>query len=311
MTIVIDGTTNSDGATAHDDGEALIKDTTTTAFMADVVEASRQVPVLVDFWAEWCGPCKQLQPVLEKTIRAAKGAVRLVKLNIDEHPAIPGQMGIKSIPAVLAFKGGQPVDGFMGAVPESQIVSFVERLIGGELSANAEVDSLLAQGEAMIEAKDYSSAAQVFAAILQEDKENTRAIAGLALCYMHAGDMERAEQTLALVPPEKAQDAAVVAAKAQIALQQQVDGLDDTAELVAALAANPADHQARFDLAVACNAAGQREQAVDHLIDIIKRQRDWNDKAAHEQLLQFFDAWGQTDEMTIAGRRKLSRVLFS
>ncbi len=312
MAIIMGG--DADSAVSKPNGAAaadIITDTTTKTFIADVIEASREVPVLVDFWAPWCGPCKQLQPVLEKTVKAARGAVKLVKLNIDEHPAIPGQMGIKSVPAVLAFRDGQPVDGFMGAVPESQVVAFIERLTEGALPGTTEIDAMLDQAQAMLAAKDYSSAAQAFGAILQEDRTHLRAIAGLALCYLHAGDTERAEQTLALAPPDAANDAVISAASAQITLKKQTADLGDAAELVRTIEGDPQNHQARFDLALALNAAGRKEEAVDHLVAIIRHDRGWNEEAARKQLLQFFDAWGPTDAMTIDGRRKLSSVLFS
>ncbi len=289
--------------------DGLIKDTTTQTFVKDVIEELKRQPVLIDFWAPWCGPCKQLTPILEKAVRAAKGKVKLVKMNIDEHPAIPGQMGIQSIPAVIAFVDGQPADGFMGALPENQVMAFLERLtkdrIGGEAKDLLQVaDTALAEG-------DFAGAADLYAQILDEDNTNVPALAGLARCYVETGAIDQAKQTLALVPDSKANDAAVLAAKAALDLAEQAKSLGPIAELEQKVAANPADHQARFDLAVALNSKGRRVEALDNLISIVKRDRKWNDDGARKQLVQFFDAWGPTDEATIEGRKRLSSILFA
>ena len=296
----------SEGGVAAD--ADLIKNTTTKDFMRDVVDASREVPVLVDFWAPWCGPCRQLTPLLEKAVRAAKGAVKLVKLNIDEHPEIPGQMGVQSIPAVFAFQDGRPVDGFMGALPESRIKSFIARLIGDE-SADAAAD-LDAADEALA-AGDANTAAQAFAEALQKDAENDRAAAGLAKCYIKTGDLTRAEQTLALVPPAKADSAPVASARASLELAQKAASAGDADSLRAKLEANPNDSQSRFDLAVALNAKGDRQGALDELLTIIRKDRAFDDDAARKQLLQLFDAWGSSDPATISGRQRLSSLLFA
>lgn len=296
----------SEGGVAAD--ADLIKNTTTKDFMRDVVEASREVPVLVDFWAPWCGPCRQLTPLLEKAVRAAKGAVKLVKMNIDEHPQIPGQMGVQSIPAVFAFQDGRPVDGFMGALPESRIRSFIARLIGDE-SADAAAD-LDAADEALA-AGDANTAAQAFAEALQKDAENERAAAGLAKCYIKTGDLTRAEQTLALVPPAKADSAPVASARASLELARKAANAGDAESLRAKLAANPNDSQSRFDLAVALNAKGDRQGALDELLTIIRKDRAFNDDAARKELLQLFDAWGASDPATISGRQRLSSLLFA
>jgi len=296
----------SEGGVAAD--ADLIKNTTTKDFMRDVVDASREVPVLVDFWAPWCGPCRQLTPLLEKAVRAAKGAVKLVKMNIDEHPQIPGQMGVQSIPAVFAFQDGKPVDGFMGALPEARIKSFIARLIGDE-SADAAAD-LDAADEALA-AGDANTAAQAFAEALQKDAENDRAAAGLAKCYIKTGDLTRAEQTLALVPPAKADSAAVASARASLELARKAANAGDAESLRAKLAANPNDSQSRFDLAVALNAKGDRQGALDELLTIIRKDRAFNDDAARKQLLQLFDAWGASDPATISGRQRLSSLLFA
>ena len=287
----------------------LIADTTTEGFVKDVIEASQKQAVLVDFWAPWCGPCKQLTPVLEKVVRAAKGKVKLAKMNIDEHPAIPGQMGIQSIPAVIAFVNGQPVDGFMGALPESQVTAFIERLIKDRVGG-AEKDQLK-EADAALAAHDYAGAADLYARVLAEDGTNIAALAGLARCYVGTGAIEQAKQTLAMVPQDKRRDVAVAAAQAAIDSAEQAKSVGPVSDLEAKVAANPADHQARLDLAIALNAKGQREAALDHLLDIVKRDRKWNEEAARKQLVQFFDAWGPTDELTVAGRRRLSSILFS
>ena len=289
--------------------DAFVKDTTTQAFVKDVIEESKRQPVLVDFWAPWCGPCKQLTPVLEKAVRAAKGKVKLVKMNIDEHPAIPGQMGIQSIPAVIAFVDGRPADGFMGALPESQVVAFLDRLtkdsIGGETKDLLKVaDAALADG-------DPAGAANLYAQLLAEDNSNVQALAGLARCYVETGALDQARQTLAMIPDSKRGESAVAAAQAALQLAEQVKTLGPVAELEQKVAANPLDHQARFDLALALNGKGRRLDALEQLISIVKRDRKWNDDGARKQLVQFFEAWGPTDEATIEGRKRLSSILFA
>ncbi len=297
------------GGTAPAPAADAVFDTTTQTFMKDVIEESRRQPVLVDFWAQWCGPCKQLTPVLEKAVRAAKGKVKLAKMDIDKHPEIPGQMGIQSIPAVIAFVNGQPADGFMGALPEGQVMAFLERLlkdrIGGE-----EKDLLKAADEALA-ANDFTTAADLYAQVLAADNANVAALAGLARCYVGTGSIEQAKKTLTLVPDAKRRDAAVAAAQAAIDLAEQAKSVGPVSDLEAKVAADPANHQARFDLAVALNAAGKRDAAADQLIEIVKRDRNWNDDGARKQLVQFFEAWGSADEATISGRRRLSSILFS
>jgi putative thioredoxin len=293
--------------TAAADG--LVKETTTQTFVKDVVEESKRQPVLIDFWAPWCGPCKQLTPVLEKAVRAAKGKVKLVKMNIDEHPAIPGQMGIQSIPAVIAFVNGQPADGFMGALPESQVVAFLERLTKDRIGGEAK--DLLAAADAALADGDPAAAADLYAQLLAEDNTNVQALAGLTRCYVETGAMEQAKQTLALVPDSKHNDASFIAAKAALDLAEQAKSLGPITELEQKVAANPLDHQARFDLALALNGKGRRLDALEQLISIVKRDRKWNDDGARKQLVQFFDAWGPTDEATIEGRKRLSSILFA
>ena len=285
----------------------LIKNTTTQDFMRDVIDASREVPVLVDFWAPWCGPCRQLTPILEKAVRAAKGAVRLVKLNIDEHPEIPGQMGVQSIPAVFAFQDGRPVDGFMGALPESRVNEFIARLTAETADSGANIEA----AEAALAAGDVNTAAQTFGEILQNDAENAQAAAGLAKCYIKTGDLARAEQTLALVPPAKAESAPVASARAALELARKSAQAGDVESLRAKVEADPSDAQARFDLALALNAKGDREGALNELLTLVAKHRAWNDDAARKQLVQLFDAWGPTDPATTSGRQRLSSLLFA
>ncbi len=287
----------------------LIKDTTTQGFRQDVMQESMNQPVLVDFWAPWCGPCKQLTPILEKVVKAAKGKVKLVKMNIDEHPQIAGQLGVKSIPAVFAFQRGQPVDGFMGALPESQVKSFIERLVGG-MGADP-VEEIVAAAEQSVAEGDLGQAAELFAGALAEDDANTRAMGGLIKVYVAMDMLEQAKQLLAAVRPEQANDPHIVGAKAALEAKEAAASLGDEAALEAAVEANPDDHQARIDLAVSLNARGEREKATAQLIASIKKDRAWNDGAARKQLLQFFEAWGHGDDATVEGRRKLSAVLFS
>jgi len=289
--------------------DAVVKDTTTQAFVKDVIEESKRQPVLVDFWAPWCGPCKQLTPILEKAVKAAKGKVKLVKMNIDDHPAIPGQMGIQSIPAVIAFVNGQPADGFMGALPESQVTAFLERLTKDRIGGEAQ--DLLKAADAAFAEGDATGAAEMYAQLLAEDNTNVPALGGLARAYVDTGALDQARATLAMVPEAKQNDAAVAAARAALELAEQAKTLGPISELEQKVAANPLDHQARFDLALALNGKGQRADALENLIAIVKRDRKWNDDGARKQLVQFFDAWGPTDEATIDGRKRLSSILFA
>jgi len=306
VTIVDQGTGPAAGAPAD-----LIKDTTTQTFVKDVIEESKRQPVLIDFWAPWCGPCKQLTPVLEKAVRAAKGKVKLVKMNIDEHPAIPGQMGIQSIPAVIAFVNGQPADGFMGAVPESQVTGFIDKLTKGMPSPEGDITEILQEAEAAMAAGDPATAASIYAEVLSVDATNLTALAGLARCYVTAGALEQAKQTLAMVPESKRNDAAISAVQTMIDLAEQAKDVGPVAELEQKVAANPLDHQARFDLAVALNAAGKRADAAGQLLEIVKRDRKWDDDGARRKLVQFFEAWGPEDDATVDSRKRLSTILFS
>ncbi len=297
------------GTTAAAAPEGLIKEVSTQTFVKDVIEESKRQPVLIDFWAPWCGPCKQLTPILEKVVKAAKGKIKLAKMNIDEHPAIPGQMGIQSIPAVIAFVNGQPADGFMGALPESQVTAFIERLTKGAVAG--ETKDLLKDADAALAQGNAAAAADLYAQVLEEDGANVSAIAGLARCYVATGALEQAKKTLAMVPESKRNDAAVAAARAALEVAEQANSVGPVAELEQKVNANALDHQARFDLAVALNAKGKRQEAVDHLMEIVRRDRKWNDDGARKQLVQFFDAWGPTDEATVNGRKRLSSILFA
>ena len=288
----------------------LIKDGSTAAFMKDVIEMSRQVPVIVDFWAPWCGPCKQLGPMLEKLVRQAAGLVRMVKINVDENQDLAAQMRISSIPMVYAFHRGQPVDGFAGAIPESQLKTFIERLTGG---AKAPVDVALETAHAQLTAGDARGAARIFAEVLAQDPTNASALGGMIRASVAVGDLARAKQIAGgLSSALRAQgDIASAIAALEIAEQAKSSGAGDTAGLEAKIAANPADHQARLDLAGARLAAGNQEGAIDDLLEIVRRDRNWNDGAARAQLLKIFDALGPQDARTVAGRRRLSSILFA
>lgn len=286
----------------------LVKDTTTAAFRQDVLAESMKQPVLVDFWAPWCGPCKQLGPLIEKAVKAARGRVKLVKMNIDEHPQVAGQLGVQSIPAVFAFDRGQPVDGFVGALPESQIKGFIERLVG---PLGADIAAILAEAGALLETGDVAGAAERYAQVLAEESENPEALGGIIRAQVLAGNLEQARRILSTVPEAKADHPAIAGARAALDLAEQTAALGDVAGLVAAVDANPLDHQARFDLAMALAGHNRRLDAVEHLVTILRKDRKWNDEAARKQLLQFFDAWGPMDEATLTGRRQLSATLFS
>jgi len=294
---------------AANGADALIKETTTNAFVKDVLEESRRQPVLVDFWAPWCGPCKQLTPVIEKVVQQARGTVKLVKMNIDDHPQIAGQLGIQSIPAVIAFVDGRPVDGFMGALPESQIKDFIERVAGP--AGGAEIEAALAEAEALVEQGSFAEAAEVYAAILAAEPDTFRALVGLAGCDVATGNVDAARELLDSLPDDKAKDPGVTAIRARIALADQAADLGEEGELRARIERDPKDFDARFELALLLNAKDQREAAADQLLDIFRLDRTWEEDKARKQLVQFFEAWGPMDPGTLYGRRRLSSLLFS
>ena len=310
---------------ATDSGTASphIKDAGLATFAADVLEASREVPVIVDFWAPWCGPCKQLGPALEKAVNEAQGAVKLVKVNIDENQEIAQQLRIQSIPTVYAFKNGQPVDGFMGALPESQVKAFVSGLTqvgdqghehgGHDHGGPGHAEEVLAMAAEAFAAGDISTAAQAYGHVLQDDPGNPKAVAGLAACYLKSGDVERARTTLQLVRPDGAGDEAIRAMEAELKLRESAaQAPRGEAELLRAkLAQDANDHQARYDLALGLDASGDREGALNELLEIVRRDRKWNDEAARKQVVTLFEAMGPTDPKTLDARRKLSAILFS
>ena len=291
----------------------LVKESNMAGFMADVVQASMQVPVLVDFWAPWCGPCKQLGPMLEKIVRGANGKLKLVKVNIDEpqNQPLAQQLRIQSIPAVYAFFRGQPVDGFVGALPESQIKQFVQRLVGDSLAPDP-VEQLVEHGRAALDQGDAATALQAFSAAVKQAPDNAPAIAGLVRARIAGNDLAGAKQALQMVPPALANHTDIAAARSAVTVAEETQAASGKlGEVQAKVAANPADHQARFDLALALLGAGQREQAAAELLEIVRRERKWNDEAARKQLVKLFEAWGPTDPLTIETRRRLSSMLFA
>lgn len=298
---------NAAGAGAPAGGD-LIKDTDAAGFAADVIEASRQTPVIVDFWAPWCGPCKQLTPVLEKVVREARGAVKLVKVNIDENQMIAQQLRIQSIPTVYAFVDGRPVDGFQGALPESQVKEFVGRL-GGD--ASSPVAEALEQAEGLMAAGDVRSAGGLYAQILNHEPDNTKAIAGYLRALLALDQVAEAAAMAEDLPDEVKRNKDVAAAIAALELAGNSADSAELAAMRAAVEADPTDHQARIDLALALYGANDREGAVDQLLESIRLNREWNEGAARKQLLKFFEAFGHTDPLTIDARRRLSSILFS
>ncbi len=298
---------NPENATAP--SSAPVRDISTAEFMPLVIEASAQVPVLVDFWAPWCEPCKQLTPIIEKVVAEAGGRVNLVKMNIEEHPEVAGQMGIQSIPAVVAFVDGKPADAFMGVKTESEIRAFVEKVAGPP--AQDQGTLMLEEAQRLEEEGALSEAANLYGAILQSEPDNLKALSGLGHLYMKDGKFDAAKGLVVALNEEQLASPDIASLKTAIELSEQAEAVGDFSELQKDVDANPANHQARYDLAIALNAANQREEAADQLLEIITAQPGWNEDAARIQLLQFFEAWGMTDNVTNTARRKLSSILFS
>lgn len=289
----------------------LIKDGSEMTFMQDVIEASQEVPVIVDFWAPWCGPCKTLGPALEEAVIAAKGAVKMVKLDVDQNQGIAGQLQIQSIPTVYAFYQGKPVDAFQGALPGSEIKAFIDKLVALSGGADDGLGEAVAAAEVMLEEGAAVDAAQTFAAVLGEEPGNAAAYSGLIRANLALGELEQAEAMVANVPDDIAKTPEFETAKAQMDLSKQAEKAGPLAELEAALAADENNHQARYDLAIAMHAAGDAEGAVDHLLDLFRRDRDWNDGAAKTQLFTVFDALKAEDPIALNGRRRLSSMIFA
>ena len=297
---------------------ALIKDSTDRAFKADVIDASLEAPVLVDFWAPWCGPCRALTPAIEKIVNEKGGKVRLVKINIDENPQIAGQLGVQSIPNVFAFAGGRPIDMFLGNLPEGEVRKFADRVIAaagpGQPRAGSveeEIKNAMVAAKEALDSGDLNTAAQVYGMVLQHQPDNTEALLGMSRVYLKAGEAEQAQAVFDTIPEAARKGADYVSLAAELKLLSEASDLGETAELTRALDKNPDDHQARFDLALALNAEGKRDEAAEQLMALMKRDRTWTEDGARKKLLEFFEAWGAKDPATLKGRRSLSALLFS
>ncbi len=295
---------------ALDQSGGNILDATDQSFMADVIEASNTQPVLVDFWAPWCGPCKSLTPVLEKVINSHNGKVKLVKINIDENPGVAGQMGVRSIPAVFAFDKGRPVNGFQGALPEGQIKQFIDQILGGTDGAK-QVQDILEQAEQAVQSGDIGAAAQMYAAVIEADPENVTAIAGLSRCYLANGDADRARQVLEMAPEDKQSDPAIKSVRTALDLMADTPLDEDLATARETVAAQPENHEARFDLAEKLIGQGRNKDAVDHLLSILTEDLEWGEGKAKAKLLEVFEAAGPKDPVTVEGRRRLGSLMFS
>jgi putative thioredoxin len=296
----------------------MVKDSTDRAFKADVIDASLEAPVLVDFWAPWCGPCRTLSPTIEKVVTEKAGKIRLVKINIDENPSIAGQLGVQSIPAVFAFAGGRPVDAFIGAYPESEVRKFADKVIAaagpGKPPAGSledEIKAALVSAKEALGAGDLNNAAQIFGMVLQHQPDNAEALVGMARVYLKAGETEQAQAVANTIPETARKGADYASLIAELKLLTEAAALSGPPELARKLDKNPDDHQARYDLALALNADGRRLEAAEQLVTLMKRDRTWNEDGARKKLLEFFEAWGAKDEATLKGRRLLSALLFS
>ena len=308
MAFILDPSAPTPAAGTTGGNGDLVKEGSTATFVADVIEASMEAPVIVDFWAPWCGPCKTLGPALEKAVRLAGGLVRLVKINVDENQDLAAQMNVRSVPSVFGFRQGRPVDGFAGAVPESQIKSFIDRLTGG---AKPPLEEALEMARAALDSGDPAGASQVFAQVLAHDPAHPGAVAGMIRCLVATGDLKEARQAVGRLPAELAANNEVAAAVSALDLAEQAGGAGNVDAFKRRLEAEPNDHQARLDLAMALYAGGQAEAAIDELLELIRRDRAWNEDAGRKQLVKLFDALGPAHPLTVSGRRRLSSILFS
>ncbi|HET9159479.1 MAG TPA: co-chaperone YbbN [Caulobacteraceae bacterium] len=297
---------------------ALVRDSTDRAFKADVIDASLEAPVLVDFWAPWCGPCRSLSPNIEKVVKEKAGKIRLVKINIDENPQIAGQLGVQSIPAVFAFAGGRPVDAFLGNIPESEVRKFADKVIAAapagrpaQGSVEDEIKNALTAAKEGLAAGDLNTAAQIYGMVLQHQPENAEALLGMARVYLKAGEAEQAQAVFGTIPEAARKGADYASLAAELKLLTEAAAVGGTADLARKVEKAPDDHQARYDLAIALNAEGKRVEAAEQLVTLMKRDRTWNDDGARKKLLEFFEAWGAKDAATLKGRRLLSSLLFS